>query len=118
MRALKAALTNTLPAPVHYANWSALLCNQASAAVDPGEEFPTRSPQCTLHPHRGLVASQDPVQFKGSGARKRPSATGGEAYGTPRNSSTCFHEVPTRTARDLPSSWPWGVMVTEGAGVP
>ena len=64
------------------------------------------------------MAAQDPVQFKGSGALKRLSASGGAAYGTPRNWSTCFHEVPIWMARDLPSSWPWGVMVTVGTVAP
>jgi hypothetical protein len=68
-----------------------------------------------LNPYLGLVASQDPVQFKGSGAWKRLSAKGGVAYGTPRNWSTCFQEVPNWMAWDLPSSWPWVAMDTEGA---
>lgn len=65
-----------------------------------------------------MVASQDPVQLKRPGAQKRLSARGGAAYGTPRNWSTCFHEVPTWMAWDLPSSRPWMGMVTEGADVP
>lgn len=64
------------------------------------------------------MASQVPVQFKGSGARKRLSASGGAAYGTPRNWSTCFHEAPSWMAWDVPSSWPWVAMVTVGADEP
>lgn len=68
-----------------------------------------------LNPYLGLVASQEPVQFEGSGARKRLSARGGVAYGTPRNWFTCFHAEPTWKAWDLPSSWPWVARGTEGA---
>lgn len=102
VRARSATLTS-YPTPHNHSRHS------AAKSAFAGLEWRRNSPKCTaLDTHRGLVAAQGPVQFKGSGALKRLSARGGAAYGTPRNWSTCLHAGPTWMAWDLPSSWPWG----------
>lgn len=64
-------------------------------------------------PHRAMVAFQDSSQVNGAGGRNRFSATGGAAYGIPRNQLTLLHSAPMRIARDLPINTPWDGMFTE-----
>lgn len=64
--------------------------------------------------YRAAVAFQVPTQAKGSGGRKRLSARGGAAYGTPRNWLMFLHSEPMWITWDLPIRSPWDGMYTDG----